>query len=71
MKRFADVASVPDVLRLLFGEMADDYFYLYSKASEIVFLRDFLAEPGKLRHSLEQIGLFGAVSDLYATVVAS
>ncbi len=71
VKRFAGVASVQDVMGLLFGEMPDDYFYLYAKASEIVFLRDFLAEPGKLRHSLEQIGLFDAVRDLYAAVVAA
>ncbi len=70
VKRFVGVASVQDVMNFLFGEKPDDYVYIYSKISEIIFLRDFLAEPGKLRHSLEQIGLFATVSDLYAAAVA-
>jgi 2,4-dienoyl-CoA reductase (NADPH2) len=40
-------------------------FVSYLKASEIVFLRDFLADPERLRRTLEKIGLFSAVADPY------
>jgi len=45
------------LLDRLFGEVPPDPFISYLKASEIVFMRDFLAEPGRLRASLDAIGL--------------
>lgn len=66
IKAFAGVPSVSDVLRELFGDTLTDPFVVYIKISEIVFIRDFLAEPHKLRSALERIGLFDVVSARYA-----
>jgi hydroxyacylglutathione hydrolase len=68
VKRFAGVESVREVIGELFGNGFTDPFFVYLKASEIIFMRDFLAEPEKLRQALEQIGLFGQVRGLYADV---
>ncbi len=70
VKRFDGVESIKEVIGHLFGESLVDPFVIYLKASEIVFMRDFLAEPGKLESSLENIGLSDAVSELYAAVTA-
>lgn len=68
VKRFAGIESIREVVDLLFGNTLAEPFFKYLKVSEIVFMRDFLAEPGKLKESLERIGLFDAVSDLYGAV---
>jgi hydroxyacylglutathione hydrolase len=70
VKRFSNVESIHEVVGLLFGEALVEPFYIYLKASEIVFMRDFLAQPEKLKSSLERIGLFEAVRDLYNVVTA-
>lgn len=69
VKRFSNVESVKEVIGRLFGESLDP-FVVYLKVSEIVFMRDFLAEPGKLESSLEQIGLSDSVHELYTAVTA-
>lgn len=66
VRKMEGVESVQEMIVRLFGKVPDDPVYLFSKASEMVFLRDFLSEPVRLKHSLEQIGLFESVSDLYA-----
>jgi len=45
------------LLDRVFGDTLADPFVAYLKASEIVFMRDFLDEPGRLRESLAAIGL--------------
>lgn len=50
--------------RLLKGQK-QDVFHIYLKASEIVFMKDFLKEPELLRGSLEKIGLFDEVAELF------
>lgn len=54
------------LLKRLFGETFEDVFVVYLKVSEIVFLRDFLDNPGLLRGALEEIGLFDQVRAAYA-----
>lgn len=68
VKRYGSVEKVSGVVRELFGETVADPFVVYLKVSEIVFMRDFLAAPHLLKDSLERIGLFDAVRDLYASV---
>lgn len=70
VKRFNSVESLKEVIGHLFGESLVDPFIVYLKVSEIVFMRDFLAEPEKLERSLEQIGLSDAVHELYTAVTA-
>lgn len=70
VKRFAGLEKVSEVVGQIFGPALVDPFVIYLKASEIYFMRDFLADPGKLKLSLQQIGLFGQVRELYESVTA-
>jgi len=54
--------------RLLKGRV-QDVFHIYLKASEILFMKDFLKQPELLQRSLEEIGLFGEVSELFHSAV--
>lgn len=49
---------------LLDGRM-QDIFQIFLKASEIVFMKDFLNQPELLHLALEEIGLFDDVSELF------
>jgi len=49
---------------LLSGRM-QEIFSIFLKASEIVFMKDFLKHPELLRGALEKIGLFDDVSELF------
>jgi 2,4-dienoyl-CoA reductase (NADPH2) len=53
---------------LLEGRM-QDIFHIYLKASEIVFMKDFLDQPELLRRALEEIDLFNDVSGLFYSAV--
>ncbi|WP_205747413.1 MBL fold metallo-hydrolase [Desulfopila sp. IMCC35006] len=46
-----------------------DTFQLYLKASEIVFMQDFLQQPELLRQALLEIGLFDDVTELFHSAV--
>lgn len=48
-----------------------DIFQIYLKASEIVFMKDFLQQPELLRRALEEIGLFDEVTELFHSAVLS
>ncbi|MGB3209334.1 MAG: MBL fold metallo-hydrolase [Desulforhopalus sp.] len=54
--------------KLLNGRV-QDVFHMYLKASEIVFMKDFLNQPKLLRSALEEIGLFNDVSGLFYSAV--
>lgn len=54
---------------LLEGRMKD-IFFMYLKASEIIFMKDFLNQPELLRRALEEIGLFDEVAALFHAVVS-
>ncbi len=56
--------SVAALIDRVFSQTKDP-FLIYLKASEIVFMRDFLANPELLRAALEAIGLFEKVSERY------
>ncbi|HEY6006779.1 MAG TPA: MBL fold metallo-hydrolase [Geobacteraceae bacterium] len=70
VKRCAGVESIRDVVDQLFKETFANPFFVYLKVSEIVFMRDLLADPERLARSLRRIGLFDAVNDLYGVVAA-
>jgi 2,4-dienoyl-CoA reductase (NADPH2) len=63
-------SPVTDIIRELFKGRLADPFLVYLKVSEIVFMLDFIDNPALLKTSLEQIGLFGQVSVLYAAAVS-
>lgn len=56
--------NVREAVETLFGK-ASDPFVAYLKASEILFMRDFLAQPQKLKTSLERLGLFPEVEAIH------
>lgn len=57
--------SVAEVAQELLAGKPCPPFAIYLKASELVFIRDFLDQPASLRQALETIGLFSQVADLY------
>jgi len=69
VKDIAPGRSILDILRILFGDISKNPFFIHMKASEIVFALDFLADPGRLKASLEFLGLFEQVRDRYFAVV--
>ncbi|GAB6190483.1 hypothetical protein JCM39068_02320 [Desulfocastanea catecholica] len=54
---------------LLEGRMKE-IFPIYLKASEIIFMKDFLNQPELLRRALEQIGLFDEVAGLFHAAIS-
>jgi len=62
LKRFAKLDDVAHIVDQLFGAGQSEPFFYYLKASEIIFMRDFLSDPDQLRTALEQIGLFEPVA---------
>lgn len=59
------------LLNRLFGDTFEDVFVVYLKVSEILFLRDFLDDPGLLRGGLEEIGLFDQVRPAFAEAIGA
>ncbi len=47
-----------------------DVFHIFLKASEVVFMKDFLRQPELLQAALEKIGLFTEVSGLFNSAVS-
>jgi hydroxyacylglutathione hydrolase len=66
----ADEENVARIIDRLFGKNLIEPFHIFIKASEIVFMKDFLEEPDRLRDALTTIGLFAAVSDLFQAVTS-
>lgn len=56
---------VNQIINTIFQARQSDPFYIYLKISEVVFMLDFIENPALLKASLEQIGLFDQVSELY------
>jgi hydroxyacylglutathione hydrolase len=46
-----------------------DIFQIYLKASEIVFMKDFLEQPYLLHRALQEIGLYDDVAELFNSAV--
>lgn len=65
IKQIDPARPVAEVAFELFADNQVHPFMVYLKASELVFIRDFLDQPLPLRQSLEKIGLFPQVAELY------
>jgi 2,4-dienoyl-CoA reductase (NADPH2) len=61
--------TVAELVPQLLGTDLSHSFLVYLKASELVFIRDFLEQPELLRQSLEEIGLFQPVASLFESVL--
>ncbi len=60
--------NLADIVLGLFADQAEHPFHLYLKASEVVFMQDFLREPERLRQALQRLGLFEPVAEPFARV---
>jgi hydroxyacylglutathione hydrolase len=70
VKRYSELETAREVVERIFGAALTDPLIIYLKVSEIYFMRDFLSDPARLKQSLQLIGLFGRVKDLYHAVTA-
>jgi hypothetical protein len=61
--------NVAVILENLFGSKLSDPLHIYLKASEIVFMQDFLENPALLKDSLQAIGLFEELADSYTRAI--
>ena len=57
--------NVANIIGTLFGTKLKDPLHIYLKASEIVFMQDFLENPELLKDSLQTIGLFEGLAEKY------
>ncbi len=57
--------NVVTIITKLFGNAMRNVFHVYLKASEIVFMQDFLANPELLGNALIEIGLFERVEEQF------
>ena len=57
--------NVAGILEALFGSKLKEPLHIYLKASEIVFMQDFLENPEQLKDSLQTIGLFDELAENY------
>ncbi|HKJ66057.1 MAG TPA: MBL fold metallo-hydrolase [Desulfopila sp.] len=66
----AENTNVAEVIERLFGGSLTEPFHVYLKASEIVFMQDFLRQPQLLQRSLEQVGLFARLEKSFTKAVS-
>lgn len=70
LRRFSSKDSIARIVSDLFGGGKDHVFLHYLKASEVVFMRDFVRSPQRLQTSLEEVGLFEPVAAKFWQTVA-
>jgi hydroxyacylglutathione hydrolase len=70
LREFSEETNLARVVNSLFGDYLQHDFHVFLKASEIVFMRDFLREPELLRGVLAQIGLLSFVNEQFVAVAA-
>lgn len=64
----ADKANVAGIIDSLFCGAAQNSFHVYLKASEVLFMQDFLASPHLLADALKSINLYEPVADRFHSV---
>ena len=69
MRPYSREEDIAEIIRRLFGGVLNDAFHIYLKASEIIFMKDFLEQPDLLRASLEEVGLFDDVAEPFCRAV--
>lgn len=62
LKKHVLTDTIHDVIKKLFDNAISDPLVLFAKASEIIFMLDFLAEPARLINALREIELYDHVS---------
>jgi hydroxyacylglutathione hydrolase len=67
---YRNETNISAIIRRLFGDTMKDPFHIYLKASEILFMKDFLQDPARLESSLRQIELYAAVEEQFRRVTS-
>ena len=62
---------MPAILSEIFQNRLRDPFHVYLKASEIVFMLDFLDQPGRLKSALDAVGLMKPVEESFVEAIAA
>ena len=68
---YADEKNIARIISGLFEKNMTETFLIYLKASEIVFMKDFLENPDRLRAALVTIGLFDAVAPQFQDAIGN
>lgn len=68
-RKYSADLTAPEVVEQLFGGSLQEPFLKYLKTSEVVFIRDFLADPIRLKISLQQIGLYPQLAELFERAI--
>jgi hydroxyacylglutathione hydrolase len=69
LRPYSKGENIAAIIDKLFGSSIKDVFHVYLKASEIIFMKDFLEQPEMLRASLEDIGLFDDLAENFCRAV--
>lgn len=64
---YRDETNIIDIVSTFFTSM-DDVFRIFLKASEIMFMQDFLRNPNQLKHAVQAIGLYDEVAEMFERV---
>ena len=70
VRRFPATASAYDIIDNLLGINYELPYATYAKASEIIFIRDFLADPERLKTATINAGLYPLLADQLAAFIA-
>ncbi len=69
LRPYRGEGNLPRLIDRLVRGRLEDVFHIYLKASEIIFMMDFLEQPELLRRSLEEIGLYPDVAEAFQMAV--
>jgi len=70
-RKYSTDLSAPQVVEKLFGGSIQEPFLKYLKVSEVIFVRDFLANPDLLKKSLVEIGLYPQLREPFEQAVGT
>lgn len=65
---YRDEEDIAHIISTFFSSMTD-VFHIFLKASEILFMQDFLRNPGPLKSAVQAIGLYDRVAENFERVV--
>lgn len=65
VRPYSEEDNLERLLEKVLGGREQETFLMYLKGSEIIFMKDFLADPELLKNSLLEVELFDSVEELY------
>jgi hydroxyacylglutathione hydrolase len=68
---YTDDENISRIIERLYDKNMKETVQIYLKASEIIFMKDFLENPDRLRAALVAIGLFDTVAPQFQNVTGN